>query len=106
MQDLQLTVSRHGTAIVIEHNYALTPVRQAILETKQHYLLSPLKKMLAEHSALADNWADSLRLALLCCPLLTVNLLDERRIPPAIAWLGLSLAVEMGNWIAVGEEHT
>lgn len=103
---LQLTVSRHGTAIVIEHNYALTPVRQAILETKRHYLLSPLQKMLAGRSALADNWADSLRLALMCCPLLTVNLLDEQRIPPAIAWLGLSLAVEMGNWIAIGEEQT
>jgi hypothetical protein len=33
----------------------------------------------------------------MCCPLLTVNLLDEGRIPAAITWLGLSQAIEMGH---------
>jgi hypothetical protein len=33
----------------------------------------------------------------MCCPLLTMNLLDEKRLPPALCWLGLAQAVEMGN---------
>jgi hypothetical protein len=31
------------------------------------------------------------------CPLLTINLLDQTRMPASITWLGLSLAVQMGN---------
>jgi len=38
-----------------------------------------------------------MQLALMCCPLLTINLLDETRFPPAITWLGLTHAVLMGN---------
>ncbi len=41
-QDLQLTVSRHDMSITIDHNYKLTPVRQAILQTKVEHLLRPL----------------------------------------------------------------
>jgi hypothetical protein len=33
----------------------------------------------------------------MCCALLTIYLLNEQRIPPAISWLGLLLAVQMGN---------
>ncbi|MBV9229605.1 MAG: hypothetical protein JOZ18_09860, partial [Chloroflexi bacterium] len=43
------------------------------------------------------------RLALMCCPLLTINLLDEKRIPRAISWLGLSQAMQMGNLSVIGE---
>jgi len=35
-------------------------------------------------------------LAMMCCPLLTINLLDEKRLPPAVCWLGLAQAIEMG----------
>ena len=38
-----------------------------------------------------------MQLALMSCPLLTINLLDETRYPPAITWLGLAHAVQMGN---------
>ena len=38
-----------------------------------------------------------LQLALMCCPLLTINLLDEARYSPAVTWLGLAHAVLMGN---------
>jgi len=33
----------------------------------------------------------------MCCPLLTINLLDETRYPPAITWLGLTHTLLMGN---------
>jgi len=104
-RDMQLGVSRQGTELVVTHNYVLTPLRQALLETKLRCLLRPLQEMLRSQNALDEHWQETLRFALLCCPLLTVNLLDEKRIPPAVSWLGLSLAVEMGNLAGIGEER-
>ena len=83
--------------ITIDHNYILTPVRQAILQTKIEYLLKPLIKELLMKEALPSDWAEIMQLALMCCPLLTMNLLDEDRMPPSISWLGFLLAVQIGN---------
>jgi hypothetical protein len=41
-----------------------------------------------------------MHLALLCCPLLTINLFNGQRMPPLIGWLGLTYAVYLGQ-----EEH-
>jgi len=98
-QDLQLSVAVRGTNIFIEHNYELTPVRQAILQTKMEHLLSPLQAWLREQDALPANWFEVMTLALMCCPLLTVNLLDQERMPTAISWLGLSQAMQIGNLV-------
>jgi hypothetical protein len=35
--------------------------------------------------------------------LLTVNLLDEQRMPPSVSWLGLSQVMQMGNLPLIGE---
>ncbi|GAC1386227.1 MAG: hypothetical protein NVS4B7_12520 [Ktedonobacteraceae bacterium] len=102
-KDLQLTVSVHGTDIIVEHSYKLSPVRQAILATKVEALLKPLKRMLSSKNALPTDWEDMLRLALMCCPLLTVNLLDERRMPAEISWLGLLQVMQMGHLAILGE---
>lgn len=99
---LEISVSVEGSRIFVEHNYALTPVRQAILETKLHHLLSPLVSLLRERGELPDNWAEMMRLALLCCPLLTVNLLDDSKRSAAICWLGLSQVMQMGNFASIG----
>ncbi len=96
-QDLQLTVSRRDMTITVEHNYTLTPVRQAILRTKVEHLLRPLIAELRARDALPADWEEITQLALMCCPLLTINLLDGERMPPSISWLGLLLAVQMGN---------
>jgi len=96
-QDLQLTVSIRDMTITIEHNYTLTPVRQAILRTKVEHLLRPLIAELRALDALPADWEEIIQLALMCCPLLTINLLDGERMPPSISWLGLLLAVQMGN---------
>ena len=99
-QNLHIAVSVHETAIILEHNYTLTPVRQAILQAKIQYLLIPLIEKLRSQNALAAGWIDwieLMRLALMCCPLLTINLLDRSRIPASISWLGLSQAVQLGN---------
>ncbi len=96
-QDLQLTISRRGMTITIEDNYTLTPVRQAILQTKVEHLLRPLIEELRARDSLPPDWKEIIQLALMCCPLLTINLLDGERMPPSISWLGLLLAVQTGN---------
>ncbi len=94
---LQLSVSRHEMTLNVEHNYTLTPVRRAIVQTKIEHLLTPLIEELRSQEALPADWPEMMRLALMCCALLTINLLDRERMPAAITWLGLSQAVEMGN---------
>jgi phosphoglycolate phosphatase-like HAD superfamily hydrolase len=96
-RDLNLSVIVQNSTITVEHNYALTPIRQAILQTKIEHLLVPLVAELRSRDALPGDWLEVIRLALMCCPLLTINLLDEERIPASIGWLGLSQAVQMGN---------
>src|SRR5260370_38249445 len=91
-RDLSLSVSVQNSTITVEHNYTLTPVRQAILQTKIEHLLIPLVAELRSHDALPGDWLEMTRPPLVCCPLLTINLLDEERLPPSTAWLGLSPA--------------
>ena len=100
-RDLQITVALRDESIFVEHNYELTPVRQAILDTKLEYLLKPLIALLRERDALPADWEEIFRLALVCCPLLTVNLLDREKRPAEICWLGLSQVVQMGNFSLV-----
>jgi hypothetical protein len=96
-KDLQLTVSRHGMTISVEENYPLTPIRGAILHTKVEQLLKPLILKLGKRDMLPNHWKEIMQLALMCCSLLTINLLDGKRFPPSISWLGLILAVQIGN---------
>ncbi len=96
-QHFNIDVEIDGTTIVVNHNYTLTPVRQAILQTKQAYLLQPLLATLRSLDALPNDWLEIMQSALLCCPLLTMNLIDVERMPPSIGWLGFALAVFMGN---------
>jgi hypothetical protein len=96
-RDLHLSVSFTGTQIIVEHNYRLPAVRQALVQTKQEHLLQPLVRWLAEREGLPENWQEFFRLALMCCPLLTVHLFDQEKRPPALGWLGLSQAVQLGN---------
>lgn len=96
-RDLDLSVKLEGEYIIIEHNYRLTPVRWALLNTKQEHLLRPLLAWLKEERALPEDWREILNLALMCCPLLTVDLFDQEKRPPEIGWLGLSQAVQLGN---------
>ncbi|GCE12717.1 HAD family hydrolase [Tengunoibacter tsumagoiensis] len=96
-RELNISVTLAGEHITVEHNYHLTPVRQAILQTKVEHLLRPLTALLRSQQALPENWFEVMRLALMCCPLLTVDLLDSEKRSAAICWLGLSQVMQMGN---------
>jgi len=100
--ELQLSVTTRDTNIYVEHNYDLTPVRRGIFNTKMEYLLAPLLAMLRLRGALPVDWMELVPLALMCCPLLTVKLFDEARMPAAISWLGLSQVMDMGNLSLLG----
>ena len=83
--------------IAVEENYMLTPLRQAILQIKVEHLLRPLFAKMQARKMLPAQWQEMMQLAMMCCSLLTINLLDEERMPPPISWLGLLLAVQLGN---------
>jgi len=97
VRSLELTVSKRDMIVGIEHNFTLTPMRKAILQTKVEHLLRPLIADLRGRDAMPANWEEMMQLALMCCALLTINLLDGERMPPSISWLGLLLAVLVGN---------
>ncbi len=94
---LHLSVRVQDDTIMVEHNYRLTPVREAMLATKLECLVMPLIDALRSRDMLPANWQETVQSALFCCPLLTINLFDEARMPAAIGWLGLTLAVIMGH---------
>jgi phosphoglycolate phosphatase-like HAD superfamily hydrolase len=96
-RDLRIDVKLREETLFVEYNYTLTPVRRAILQTKIEHLLTPLIMWLDTRNGLPDDWLEILQLALLCCPLLTINLIDRERMPPTVSWLGLLQAVQMGN---------
>ena len=95
---ISVTVERRADTLFVTHNYSLSALRQALLETKRTYLLEPLLALLRERDALPSDWADIVQTALLCCPLLTVNLSDRSKRPVSTSWLGLMQSVQMGNF--------
>ncbi len=95
-RELQISVDLRGEVVYVEHNYDLPPIRQAMLETKQKLLLKPLIELMRKHGALPEDWREILRSALLCCPLLTIDML--KRLPVSVCWLGLSQVMEMGTF--------
>lgn len=94
---LKVHVSDREKTICVDYDFKLHPVREAILQTKMEYLIHPLINWLRSEDALPADWQAILQSALMCCPLLTVNLFDNERMPALVGWLGLTYAVYMGN---------
>ncbi len=80
----------------VEHDYDILPVRELFFSSKLERVLLPLLRELATRNWLRHDWRSYLKLALFCCPLLTMNLADNSRFPASISLLGLSQAIEMG----------
>jgi hypothetical protein len=94
---LHITASDNGDTITVSHDHDLLPVRRMFLESKIELVLTPLIEELRRRGWLRVGWRERLKAALLCCPLLTMNLADAQRFPPEIALLGFAYAVEMGG---------
>ncbi|MDZ4768005.1 MAG: hypothetical protein SGJ24_02665 [Chloroflexota bacterium] len=94
---MSLTVSREGQLWRVDHDYVPHPIRTQFLQSKVARVLAPTLALLKMRGLLRPDWHATLKSALLCCPLLTMNLTDRARFPESIALLGLAYAVEMGS---------
>jgi phosphoglycolate phosphatase-like HAD superfamily hydrolase len=94
---LELCINESEHVIDVLYPFHLAPVREAMLAVKSEYLLKPLLAWLRAIDALPPDWLEIMQSALMCCPLLTVNLFERQRMPVTISWLGLLYSVHMGN---------
>lgn len=101
-QDVEKTASVMMTVekdvVTIDHNVILAPIEQLFLDSKLTHVLRPLIEGLRERGELPDDWQDRLRSSFLCCPLLTVNLFDEKKYSPAMSALGFARVAEMATF--------
>jgi hypothetical protein len=84
--------------ILIDYESALSEVEQFFFTSKMREVLRPLLGFLKDRDCLSSDWEDRLRSALLCCPLLTVNLFDESKYSSSMAALGLARVAEMATF--------
>ncbi len=94
---LHIQLEKRGEAFFLRHDYLLHPVREMFLESKLNHVVIPLFRKLRAECLLPDNWREYLKVALFCCPFLTMNLTDSQKFPPEISLLGLAMSVEMGS---------
>ena len=83
--------------IIVEHDFVPAKVRIELLCSKLERVLKPLLKELKSRDWLDEKWQEYLKLALFCCPFLTMNLSDTDKFSPEITLLGLAMSVEMGS---------
>jgi len=91
---LTISIDAQADKWHVSHNYALNPVREMFLQSKINRTLTPTLKLLHQRGWLSSNWRRQMKLALMCCPLLTLNLTT---FPPEIALLGASFCIQMGD---------
>ncbi len=91
-----ISLTRDGDTWRVEHDYALHPVRLMFLNSKVERTLIPILVELKRRGWLRPDWRDYLKAALMCCPLLTMNLTGAAKFPPSISLLGLAMSIEMG----------
>jgi hypothetical protein len=95
--EIPVRVTRGVAGISVDYGNAFPTLRQSLLGVKRRALIEPLVAWLLDQKALPYG-RRPLELALMCCPLLTMNLTDRAKFPPPVSWLGLALALQMGNW--------
>lgn len=83
--------------IEVEYPTVWHPIRQMFWESKTRHVLLPLIHLLKKRKMLRTDWREFLRAGLACCPLLTMNLADRNRFPPAIALRGFAEVVAVGG---------
>ncbi len=83
--------------MVVEHDFKPSAIRVGFLRSKIQRVLKPLLEELQAKNWLNPSWREYLKLALFCCPFLTMNLSDRQKFPPEITLLGLATSVEMGS---------
>jgi hypothetical protein len=93
-------VRRDGGTLVVEHDWRLSPLRQAFLAGKARDLWRPLLAALGDSDRLPKDWRRLVRLALFCCPTLVMDL----RAGGASGHNPVSSAIGLATAVAVGSE--
>lgn len=92
------TARREGNALVVEIDWALSPVRQELLAAKAETVWRPLLTELQRRGWLPGDWREELRLALFLCPTLVMNLrAGAATHTPVSSLIGFSVAVMVGS---------
>jgi len=91
---LKITLEAQKDAWHVNHNYDLNPVREMFLHSKLDRTLVPTLRLLNRQAWLRADWRRQVKLALMCCPLLTLNLTT---FSPEIALLGATFCIQMGD---------
>lgn len=94
-----------GEFVEIDHDWRLSDLRTAFLDSKVRQVWRPLLTGLKRRGLLPANWRRIVRCALFCCPTLVMNLRagagDHNPVSSAI---GLSVAVMAGSEPAAGRD--
>ena len=95
----QVAVTRAGDTLQVTHNWQLTELRAAFLQSKGELYWRPLLAALKARGLLPGNWQRIMRLALFCCPTLVLDLRagGGSGHTPVSSPLGLALAVMLGS---------
>jgi hypothetical protein len=103
--EFELSYELKSGVIKIDHSYKVSPLRIKLLQVKKDHLLKPVIEHLRKSGVLVETWRETIRCALFCCPLLTVNLFAPRasggtlaeKYSPEVRLLAFSIAVEMAS---------
>ncbi len=110
LYDAKLAAEKHhasvrlrGDVLEVEHDWRLSDLRSAFLDSKVRQVWRPLLTELKRRGQLPADWRRIIRCALFCCPTLVMNLRagagDHNPVSSAI---GLSVAVMAGSEPAAG----
>lgn len=98
-QHYQVSVIRAGDRLKVSHNWQLTPLRRAFLDSKGVEYWRPLLAELKHRGWLPAQWQRIVRLAMFCCPTLVLDLRagGHSGHTPTSSALGLAIAVMLGS---------
>lgn len=71
---VSVTADYADGVITVSHDWTLTPLRAAFLDSKIRHVWQPLIRALDQKNALAPDWLDIVMLAMFCCPTLVLPL--------------------------------
>ncbi len=92
--------------LAIDTDWALTPVRQALLAAKAELVWKPLLASLKAHDLLPVDWREVIRLALFLCPTLVMNLrADATTHTETSSAIAFAVAVMVGSEPEAGEDE-
>jgi hypothetical protein len=96
-QAFRVSAEVEGQRIAITHDWALSELRRQFLQLKFERYWGPLLRRLRELGALPEDWEETLRSALFCCPTLVMSQLSGPERAPSVSLLGFAVSVMCGS---------